>query len=174
MSAGVLILDIDFQPLRIMPWTDAITAFFLGKVEVIEYSRDKTIRGVSREYPMPSVVRILRRFKRDKIAIKFSRVNIYTRDHFTCQYCDARFETEDLTFDHVVPRSHGGKTEWANIVTCCVDCNNGKANRTPEQAGMPLKRKPKKPRYLPVVSVHVNYRNIPEEWKPYWTAALEK
>lgn len=171
---AVLFLDVDYRPLSVVPWTDAITSFFLGKVEIIEYSRDRTIKGVTREYPMPSVVRVLRRFKRDRIAIKFSRVNIYTRDHFVCQYCSARFQTEDLTFDHVVPRSHGGKTEWTNIVTCCIECNNQKANRTPEQAKMPLLKKPVKPRYLPVISIQVNNKSIPDEWRPYWTATLEK
>src|SRR6185369_2082010 len=94
-----LFLDVDWQPLRIEPWTRAITDLFLGKVEVIEHSRDHTIRGATRELPMPAVVRVLRRFRRDRQAIRFSRVNIYTRDGFACQYCDQRMDTEDLTFD---------------------------------------------------------------------------
>src|SRR6185312_14103271 len=100
----VLFLDADWQPLRVEPWTRAITDLFLGKVEVIEYSRDRTIKGVTRELPMPAVVRVLRRFRRDRQAIRFSRVNIYTRDGFACQYCGKRMDTEDLTFDHVIPR----------------------------------------------------------------------
>jgi 5-methylcytosine-specific restriction endonuclease McrA len=66
--------------------------------------------------------------------ITFSRLNIYTRDRFSCQYCGARFRREDLTFDHVVPRSAGGRTSWENIVTACVPCNARKANRTPREA----------------------------------------
>ena len=118
----VLFLDSDWQPLRVEPWTRAITDLFLGKIEVIEYSRDRTIKGVGREYPMPAVVRLLRRFRRDRQAIKFSRLNIYTRDRFTCQYCGLQLLAEDLTFDHVVPRSAGGRTAWDNIVTACVPC----------------------------------------------------
>ena len=138
----VLFLDVDWQPLRVEPWTRAITDLFLGKVEVIEYSRDRTIKGVTRELPMPAVVRVLRRFRRDRQVIRFSRVNIYTRDRFACQYCGARMDSEDLTFDHVVPRAAGGRTTWENIVACCVPCNHAKANRTPEQAGMRLRRRP--------------------------------
>jgi 5-methylcytosine-specific restriction endonuclease McrA len=169
----VLFLDIDWQPLRVEPWTRAVTDLFLGKVEVIEYSRDRTIKAVTHEVPMPAVVRVLRRFRRDRQAIRFSRLNIYTRDAFTCQYCGERLDTEELTFDHVLPRAGGGRTTWENIVTCCVPCNQGKANRTPEQAGMRLRRRPTKPRYLPTVTVLMDRRRVPEEWRPYWNVALE-
>jgi 5-methylcytosine-specific restriction endonuclease McrA len=169
----VLFLDADWQPLRIEPWTRAITDLFLGKVEVIKYSRDRTIKCVTRELPMPAVVRVLRRFRRDRQAIRFSRVNIYTRDGFACQYCGDRMDTEDLTFDHVLPRSAGGRTTWENILACCVPCNHAKANRTPEQARMRLRRHPSKPRYLPVVTVHMDRRHVPEEWRPYWNVALD-
>src|SRR5215470_9565189 len=106
----VLFLDADWRPLRVEHWTRAITDLFLGKVEVIEYSRDRTIKAVSRELQMPAVVRVLRRFRRDRQAIRFSRVNIYARDRFTCQYCGTQLLAEDLTFDHVVPRAAGGRT----------------------------------------------------------------
>jgi len=169
----VLFLDVDWQRLRVEPWTRAITDLFLGKVEVIEYSRDRTIKGVTRHVPMPAVVRVLRRFRRDRQAIRFSRVNVYTRDGFACQYCGARMATEELTFDHVVPRAAGGRTTWENIVTCCVPCNRAKANRTPEQARMPLRRRPAKPRYLPTVTVRMDRRQVPEEWRPYWNVVLD-
>jgi len=171
---AVLFLDEAYRPLRIEPWQRAIADVFLGKVEIIEYSRDRTIQGASRTYPMPAVVRVLRRFKRDRIAIKFSRLNIYTRDDFRCQFCGISFVTEELTFDHVVPRSQGGRTEWANIVTCCGFCNRKKENRTPEQAGMRLLKKPVKPRYLPIVTVAgMDRRSLPPEWIPYWSTSLD-
>jgi 5-methylcytosine-specific restriction endonuclease McrA len=91
------------------------------------------ITGVGRTFPLPSVVRVVRRFKRDRVRIRFSRLNIYARDGFTCQYCAVRFATEDLTFDHVLPRSRGGVTSWENIVTCCIACNAAKADRTPRK-----------------------------------------
>jgi 5-methylcytosine-specific restriction endonuclease McrA len=171
---AVLFLDVDWQPMRVAAWSRAITDLFLGKVEVVEYSRDRTIKGVGREYPMPAVVRVLRRFRRERVAIKFSRLNIYMRDRFSCQYCGERFLAEDLTFDHVVPRSVGGRTTWENIVTACVPCNARKANRTPREARMSLRRQPSKPRYLPVVTVRMNERDVPREWRPYWSAPLER
>ena len=171
---AVLFLDVDWQPMRVEAWTRAVTDLFLGKIEVVEYSRDRTIKGVGREYPMPAVVRVLRRFRRDRMVIRFSRLNIYTRDRFTCQYCGERFLSEDLTFDHVVPRSTGGRTAWDNIVTACVPCNARKANRTPREAKMALRRRPEKPRFLPVVTVRLDGRDVPAEWRPYWSAPLER
>ncbi len=173
-NVAVLVLDIDFQPLRIEHWHKAICDSFLGRVEVIEYSRDRTIRGASRDYPMPSVVRVLRRYRRDRQGIKFSRLNIYSRDNFTCQFCGEQMPTEDLTFDHVVPRSRGGRTNWENIVTCCVSCNGRKANRTPAEADMKLLRTPRRPRWLPVVTVEMDRRQVPAEWAAYWSGVLER
>jgi 5-methylcytosine-specific restriction endonuclease McrA len=173
MSAAVLFLDVDYRPLRVESWQRAISDLFLGKVEVVEHSRDRTIQTVSRAVPMPSVVRVVRRFRRDRIRIKFSRLNIYARDGFACQYCGARKPTEDLTFDHVIPRSRGGRTCWENIVTCCVDCNSDKADRTPAEAGLELRARPKKPHYLPTVTVRMGSGPMPAEWLPYWSTALE-
>jgi len=173
MSA-VLFLDANWQPLRIETWQRAIADLFLGKCEVIEHSADRTIQGVNRTYPMPSVVRVVRHFKRDRIRLKFSRLNVYARDGFRCQYCGACRPTEDLTFDHVTPRSRGGRTTWENIVACCVPCNARKANRTPAEAGMRLPARPKKPRFVPAITVRgMGAPGIPPEWRPYWTGTLE-
>jgi 5-methylcytosine-specific restriction endonuclease McrA len=173
-ASAVLFLDAQYRPLRIEPWQRAISDLFLGKIEVVEYSRDRTIRGVNRAHPMPSVVRVLRVFKRDRIRIKFSRLNIYARDRFTCAYCRTRKATEDLTFDHVVPRSRGGKTTWENIVTCCVDCNGAKGDKTPAEAGMRLAAPPKKPAYLPTITVRgMGGTEVPAEWRGYWSGPLD-
>jgi 5-methylcytosine-specific restriction endonuclease McrA len=175
MSAAtqpVLFLDAEWRPLRIDSWQDAIADFFLGKVEVVEYSRDRMIAGVGRTFPLPSVVRVVRRFKRDRIRIRFSRLNIYARDGFTCQYCAVRFPTEDLTFDHVLPRSCGGRTTWENIVTSCIRCNSAKGARTPEAAGMKLRRRPRRPTFLPPVTVRMGGA-VPQEWRPYWSGELQ-
>lgn len=172
MSSSVLFLDTSYRPLRVEPWQRAIADFFSGKVEIVAYSEDKTIQGVRETFPMPSVVRVVRAFRREKIRIKFSRLNIYARDRFTCQYCRERFPAEGLTFDHVQPRSRGGRTTWENIVTCCVGCNSEKANRTPQEAGMKLARAPKKPSWLPSIQVKMS-GDVPAEWRPYWTGDLE-
>ena len=172
MNAAVLVLDVGMRPLRVESWQRAICDLFLGKVEVIEYSRDRTIQGVKQVWPLPSVVRVVRHFKRQRIRVKFSRLNIYARDQFTCQYCAVQFPSEDLTFDHVLPRSRGGKTTWENIVTCCIPCNRQKANRVPAEAGVRLRSKPHRPSYLPAITVQMDTRHIPAEWAPYWTTTL--
>ena len=87
MHAAVLVLDVGMRPLRVEPWQRAICDLFLGKVEVVEYSRDRTIQGVARAWPLPSVVRVVSHFRRERIRVRFSRLNIYARDGFTCQYC---------------------------------------------------------------------------------------
>jgi len=173
MNAAVLVLDVGMRPLRVEPWQRAICDFFTGKVEVVEYSKDKTIQSATRAWPMPSVVRLVNSFKRERIRVKFSRINIYTRDGFRCQYCGHQFMSEDLTFDHVIPRSRGGRTVWENIVSCCVLCNKSKGDWRPGEEGMRLLRQTRKPAYLPAITVRMDTRNIPEEWAPYWTTSLD-
>ena len=171
MSA-VLVLDVGMQPLRVESWQKAITDLFLGKTIVIEQSQDRTIRSVNREWPMPSVVKLVRGFSRSKFKIKFSRIGVYARDGFKCQYCGRQKPTELLSYDHVVPRAQGGKTTWENIVCACSDCNKIKANRTPKEAGMKLLSTPKRPYHLPQILVPLD-RNAPKEWQNYWRMPLE-
>lgn len=172
---NVLVLDVDGIPLQISPWKKVAKKLAIpGKVEVVEFSRDKTIRLVDSNNPMPSVLRVLRRFRRDRRAVKFSRLNIYLRDGFICQYCRDRFLTEELNFDHVIPRSRGGRTCWENIITCCISCNSEKANRTPEEAGFKLLRKPTKPWTLPAADVDMGNQRMPEEWNKYWSITLDR
>lgn len=170
MSA-VLVLDIGYNPLRVQSWQDAITDVFLGKAEVVHYSADKTIRSVNREWRMPSVVRLVKSFRRDRHRVKLSRINVYARDNFTCQYCGTKGETQSLNLDHVVPRSRGGMTTWENVVCSCIPCNNRKADRTPAQAGMKLLSQPKQPRQVPEIKVPLDKR-APAEWRYYWKGVL--
>jgi 5-methylcytosine-specific restriction endonuclease McrA len=173
-AAMVLVLDAEFMPLRIDPLRRAWKKIVLGKVEVIRHSHDQTVTVSGRVTPLPSVVRLLKHFNRNRIKIKFSRLNIYARDDFRCQYCGEQFMTEDLTFDHVYPQSRGGKTEWTNIVSCCVLCNHAKANRTPEEAGMRLLTRPRKPHFLPESNVRMDMRHRPVEWNDYWFVSLNQ
>src|SRR5690349_17423324 len=136
-----LLLNASYEPLHILSWKKAMTLLFAGKVEVLaEYDRE--IHSVSFSIKLPSVVRLLRyiRLKKSLNHVKFSRINIYTRDEFTCQYCGQHFNSDDLTFDHVIPAAMGGDKSWENIVTCCFKCNHKKGGRTPQQAGMALIR----------------------------------
>ncbi|MFO7786007.1 MAG: HNH endonuclease [Thermodesulfobacteriota bacterium] len=169
----VLLLNLSYEPLKVIDWRKAITLLCLGKVEVIEeYGRD--IRSVSVTIRLPSVVRLLRLVKRPKSPVRFSRRNIYARDRHRCQYCGRRFPTEDLTYDHVLPRSRGGRTEWKNIVTCCVTCNRKKGGKTPEEAGMRLVRKPSRPTWVPAVRLTLGVKQIPSTWRDYlyWNVEL--
>ena len=103
-----------------------------GKVEVLEVY-DREVHAVSISIKLPSVMRLLKlvRLKDSHQGSKLSRINIFTRDGYSCQYCRHKFRTEELTFDHVVPIAKGGRKTWENIVTACWRCNNKKSGRTP-------------------------------------------
>ncbi|MBW1772303.1 MAG: HNH endonuclease [Deltaproteobacteria bacterium] len=169
----ILLLNITYEPLKIINWKKAITMLCLGKVEVIE-EYDLDIHSVSFTLKLPSVVRLLRMVKRHKSPIKFSRQNIYARDRHRCQYCGNRHATEELTYDHVFPKSRGGKTEWENIVTCCIDCNRVKGGRTPKEASMTLVRKPSRPTWIPALRITIGFHRVPESWRDYlyWNVEL--
>ena len=169
----VLLLNITYEPLKIINWKRALTLLFMGKAEVIE-EYDREIHSVSFTVKLPSVLRLLKLIKRPKSPIKFSRQNIYARDRYTCQYCGIRHPAEELTYDHVLPKSRGGKTAWENIVTCCVDCNRKKGGRTPPEATMRLIRKPERPTWVPALRITISIRRVPESWRDYlyWNVEL--
>jgi len=170
-----LVLDQSYQPVQIVSWQKALTLLFLGKCEILsEY--EGLVRSTLLVIRIPAVVRLLNAFRRHKKAVKFSRVNIYGRDKYSCQYCGAKKPINDLTYDHVMPRAQGGKTVWGNIVTACEGCNRKKANRTPEQAGMRLLKVPVQPTATPVLVVTVSRESVPDAWRDYlyWTAELEQ
>lgn len=171
-----LVLNASYEPLKIVDWQRAITLWVQGKVEIVE-EHDRVVKAVTFSFKLPSVVRLLRmvRMKRRPM-VQFTRANIYARDEFTCQYCAKTFEPEELTFDHVVPVAQGGRRGWENIVTACEPCNRKKADRTPEEAGMTLLRKPRRPLVLaPTVKLSIGFRT-PANWYSYlyWNVALDQ
>jgi len=169
----VLLLNITYEPLKVINWKKAITLFLLDKVEVLEeYSRE--IHSVSFTIKLPSVVRLLRLVRKPKTPVKFSRQNIYARDKSRCQYCGRSFSSEELTYDHIIPKYRGGKTKWDNIVTCCIECNRKKGGRTPAEAHMKLIRKPSRPTWLPAVRITVGFKEVPQSWRDYlyWNIEL--
>lgn len=171
-----LVLDQGYQPHRIVSWQRAVTLLFDGKVEVVE-EYDEEIRSVTVTIKMPAVVRLLRAIRGKKRAVKFSRINVATRDKFRCQYCGRRKILRKLTYDHVVPRSQGGRTTWENIVMACYDCNAKKGDRTPKQADMKLRKEPVKPKSLPVVAFRIDPSlSLPDQWVNwlYWHGQLEE
>jgi 5-methylcytosine-specific restriction endonuclease McrA len=174
-NAQTLMLDSGFQPLAIVPWQKAIQLLFLGKCEVIE-EYDREVRSTYLVIKIPAVVRMLHSFRKHRKPVKFSRVNIYGRDDFKCQYCLAKKTIAELTYDHVVPRAQGGKTTWTNIVSACQKCNARKSGRTPEQAGMRLAKKPVQPVTVPTLLIQVSQKSVPDAWRDYlyWTSALDE
>lgn len=171
-----LVLSQGYEPVNIISVQRALTLLFLGKVEVIEeYSGN--VKTTSAVFKTPAVVRLLNAFRRHRKAVKFSRVNIYGRDKYTCQYCGVKKKSiSALTYDHVVPRSRGGKTTWTNIATCCSDCNRRKANRTPAEASMKLLNELVVPVATPVLVVTISKESAPDAWRDYlyWTSELEQ
>jgi 5-methylcytosine-specific restriction endonuclease McrA len=109
----------------------------------------RTTRGPLRA---PEVICLMRYDRLPSMAVTFSRRNVAKRDHLTCQYCGAQPGWESITVDHVIPRSQGGATNWLNCVAACLDCNGKKADRTPEKAGMRLRKSPTRPEWKPLFS----------------------
>ena len=171
----VLLLNATFEPLKVIDWKRAIRLLTLGKVEVLE-EYDREIHSVTFAVKLPSVLRLLRFVKYRKKDVKFSRVNIYARDGFRCQYCGNKFESEELTFDHVIPKRYGGKTEWTNIVTCCYRCNRAKGGRTMREVGFRLIKKPVRPDWVPFIMITIGLRSVPESWLDYlyWNVELQQ
>ena len=182
METETLVLNATFEPIARISWQRAITLLFLGKVEVVEEYEDKTIRSVSFEIKMPAVVRFLRMLARRKPVIRFSRENVYSRDHGQCQYCSRKITRAEATYDHVLPRSQGGRTHWENIVIACVPCNQHKGGRTPEQARMKMLSVPVKPKRLPdaLTLTFAFQKGMPSSWKnwlrdmTYWHGSLDQ
>jgi 5-methylcytosine-specific restriction endonuclease McrA len=163
-----LVLNASFEPLHIVTWQRALQLLFQGKVEVVEES-ELEVRTVRFTIKVPAVLRLLTYvpLTRRKELVRFSRMNIFLRDQSICQYCGRGFGRNQLTLDHVIPIVQGGKKSWENIVTACKPCNQKKGGHTPNQAGMQLIRKPKKPSWLPSASLQLGVTKTPERWKIY-------
>jgi len=166
MHHRTLLLTAWYLPQKVVRWQDAITMVFLDKVDVIaEY--DTTVSSPSIRMRIPAVVRSRKANPRLRPVVRFSRASVLLRDNFTCQYCDKPFPEKELTLDHVVPRSAGGRTEWGNIVAACRVCNYRKGCLTCDEAGMWPTTQPTKPVCLPIRKQTVSRLSIPEQWEPF-------
>jgi 5-methylcytosine-specific restriction endonuclease McrA len=172
-----LLLNATYEPLKVVDWRRAIRLWCQGKVEVLSVY-DREVRSVSLTVKLPSVIRLLNyiTIKRHFNLVPFSRANIYARDGHRCQYCGRELPVAELTFDHVVPVSQGGRKDWENIVTACIPCNRRKGGRTPAQAGMQVIRPPCRPTRSPVVRITFGLRDAPESWRDYlyWNVELDQ
>jgi 5-methylcytosine-specific restriction endonuclease McrA len=173
-TTRTLLLNQGYEPIKIISWQRAMTLVTLDKVDVVE-QYDAQVRAISMIVQIPAVIRLRKAFRRHARPVKFSRVNIYARDAHRCQYCGVRCAVDQLTYDHVIPRSRGGRTTWDNIVSCCCTCNARKANRTPAQAGMILRAMPARPTWIPAVQIRVSTKSVPDAWRDYvyWTGEID-
>lgn len=143
-----LVLNADYRPLSYFPlslwsWQDAVRAVFRDSVTVLsEYER--VVRSPTHEIKLPSVL-VLNEYVSAVRMPVFTRFNVFLRDGWSCQYCGNGFKTRELTFDHVIPRSRGGRTSWDNIVTACQNCNTLKGNRMSHECGMCPQQEPRQP-----------------------------
>lgn len=176
-----LVLNADFRPLSYYPlsvwsWQDAVKAIFRGSVDVVsEYER--TVRSPDMEMKLPSVL-ALKEYVHTARKPAFTRFNVFLRDHFTCQYCGEKHKTYELTFDHVIPRSKGGRTNWENIVAACRECNTKKGNAMPKNIGMFPLTEPHQPT---IFELQNSGRSFPpnflhESWNDflYWDTELSE
>lgn len=163
MSAhSCLVLTTDMVPHKIQEWHAAVTSVLSGKAYVLsEY--EETISAPSLTMNLPAVVQLKKKFVRNKKNPVFSRSNVYEFFSYRCAYCAKKCTAKELTYDHVLPSSRGGLTNWSGVVAACYPCNSKKRNRTPEEAGMKLLQRPK----VPTTAIHTVLalpRNVPEEW----------
>jgi 5-methylcytosine-specific restriction endonuclease McrA len=197
LGQQVLVLNRLWQAVNVCSVRRALTLLFQGHAQVVLNEADgsfqtysfrewrdlslgephpESIHTISFKIRVPRVILLLVFDQVPAKEVKFTRHNIFERDKNTCQYCGSVFDRRDLNLDHVIPRDRGGPTTWDNIVCSCIRCNTRKGNRTPQEAGMRLIRKPKRPKWRPFLHVHVG---LPahEQWKhfvdlAYWNVEL--
>ena len=182
-NSRCLVLNADYSALGIIDWKRALVWSMQYDtdneyhIEIVDFYKDDFIQGVNKKFPIPAVVKTSKYFRIHDHRVNFSRKNLFIRDNYSCQYCGIKQDINNLTYDHVIPKSlwkerPGSPTNWTNIVTACVECNRKKGNKTPKQANMPLKNLPiipkKGSKYLPVTHYLSKIRKqIPEEWSIY-------
>ena len=158
LNSEVLVLNSDYSVMDIISIKDAITQLWLNKVYIVVPVENKYVRSPSLTFKVPSVVAQIKYKKIPRKRVGFSRLNVIYRDDMTCQYCGKQFPLEDLTTDHIIPKSRWRQikrtnkqnwTTWENLVCACKWCNNAKGNLLLNEIGWKLKRKPFEPKYMP-------------------------
>ena len=191
LDGHVLVLNRVFQAVQITSVRRALTLLYKGQVRAVdsEYRTydfdnwadipvqpdDHYVRTPSRNILIPHVVQLLAFDRLPRQEVKFSRGNIYLRDQNRCQYCGRKFPSSELSLDHVVPISRGGKSTWENVVCACLPCNVKKGNKLLSECAIQLIRQPHRPRWHPLH--RLQGRNFPEVWKhfldqAYWNVEL--
>lgn len=191
LQRPVLVLNRNWQAIHVATVARALVLLWKAAARVVDANDYQTfdwddwsqlrplddqqcLNGVNVRFRVPEVITLTEFDRLPRQAVAFSRRNIYKRDNFQCQYCGVTPGSEELTIDHVVPRAHGGVSSWTNCVLACVDCNSRKADRTPQQARMNLKRAPACPQWRPAYADH--HVRL-ESWskfvsEAYWNVSL--
>ena len=182
-SCPALVLNADFSPLSYMPlslwpWQDVVKAVFLDRVTVVA-TYDIGVRSPRAIFPLPSVISLKEYQPVAQRKPAFTRFNVFMRDRFSCQYCGGKFPTQELTFDHVVPRCCEGKTNWSNVVTACIACNHRKGRfLLHELKDMKLKRLPYEPSNAELQANAKSYppQYLHESWRDYvyWSQSMQE
>jgi 5-methylcytosine-specific restriction endonuclease McrA len=161
-SKRALVLNQDFSPITICTVQKAFLLLYLQKAELIENNDKLLLRTVDRSFPFPSVIRLTTYVNMPYKGVMLTRQNIFKRDAHECQYCGT---SKDLTLDHLIPRSKGGKSVWTNLVTACKRCNASKGDSSLAQSELNLKRPPFKPNY--VMFIRDFSGQVDEKWMPF-------
>jgi len=202
LDCNVLVLNKHYMAIRIVGARRAFSLLFRDLAEVVSFEQDgysnynfqswcevsqfrrnfepdghDWVSTVNFYIAVPRIIRLLFYDRLPRNEVKFNRRNIFARDKNRCQYCGKRQRTSELSLDHIIPKSVGGKSVWENIVCACAKCNVKKGGRTPRQASMTLIRKPVKPKHNPLVHVHLGHQRY-RSWKEfldhaYWSVELK-
>ena len=168
MTGEVLVLNANYEPLNVCNMRRAVCLLYLGKAEVV-HENGRLLRSFTMEIQSPSVVKLRYYVRRPLPQLRMSRRSIFARDAHRCQYC--RLTSRDLTLDHVKPRRWGGRHTWDNVVACCRRCNAKKGDRPPSEVGMKLLRRPRRPPFIPYISLAKYLAGRKNElWRQYLPA----
>ena len=162
LDESVLVLNQNYEPLNVCSVRRALVLIFRGKAEHVETS-EAVVRTVSTSFPVPSVVRLERYVNTPRRRVVLSKRNILKRDNHQCQYCGK--VDRKMSIDHVIPRKYKGPESWENLVAACVSCNARKGDRRPDQAGLRLVRKPKRPNNISFIRNFIGFSD--HLWNPY-------
>ena len=159
---SVLVLNADFTPLTVCTTERAFLLMYLDKADMVSDVKNKRLRTVQNSFPYPSIIKIRQYIHVPYKSVVLTRHNVFKRDNHSCQYCGSN---KDLTLDHLIPKSKGGKSSWTNLVTACKNCNAHKGNYAPEEVGLQLAKKPIRPSY--VMFLRFSSKLLCEDWIPY-------
>ena len=202
LDCNVLVLNKHYMAIRIVGARRAFSLLFRDLAEVVSFEQDgysnynfqswcevsqfrrhfepdghDWVSTVNFYIAVPRIIRLLFYDRLPRNEVKFNRRNLFARDKNRCQYCGKRQRTSELSLDHIIPKSMGGKSAWENIVCACAKCNVKKGGRTPRQAAMTLIQKPVKPKHNPLVHIHLGHQRY-RSWKQfldhaYWSVELK-